>query len=68
MDRDALVALFRSAGGANWKERDNWDTDSALSTWFGVNVNGEGRVVRLSLLSNNLRGILRPLLLARASV
>ncbi|CAM9702113.1 unnamed protein product [Ectocarpus sp. 12 AP-2014] len=57
-DRDALVALFRSARGASWRKRENWDTDAALSTWFGVEVNVEGRVVRLVLSSNSLQVVL----------
>ncbi|CAN0484845.1 unnamed protein product, partial [Ectocarpus sp. 8 AP-2014] len=55
-DRDALVTLFRSTRGASWRNRENWDTDAALSTWFGVEVNVEGRVVRLDLPYNNLQG------------
>ncbi len=56
-DRDALLALFHSTGGAGWERKDNWNTDAELSKWHGVNVNAEGRVVKLSLPSNNLRGI-----------
>lgn len=55
-DRDALVALYRSTDGANWKINDNWDTDAELSTWHGVIVNDEGRVVTLTLCRNDLRG------------
>lgn len=58
-DRDALLALYRSADGANWRRKANWDTDADLSDWSGVVVNGQGRVVELSLTSNNLRGIFR---------
>lgn len=56
-DRDALLALFHSAGGASWERKDNWDTNAELSKWHGVEVNAQGRVVKLSLPSNNLRGI-----------
>ncbi|CAN0100875.1 unnamed protein product, partial [Hapterophycus canaliculatus] len=62
-DRTALVAFFRSTGGGGgggegggWIDRTNWDTDADLSQWFGVKVNGEGRVVELSLSANNLQG------------
>lgn len=55
-DRDTLVALFRSTDGANWTLNSGWDTDADLSQWYGVKVNDEGRVVRLSLGGNNLRG------------
>ncbi|CAN0546467.1 unnamed protein product, partial [Ectocarpus sp. 12 AP-2014] len=33
-----------------------------LSRWYGVEVNSQGRVVKLSLESNNLRGIILPFL------
>ncbi|CAN0321722.1 unnamed protein product, partial [Ectocarpus fasciculatus] len=55
-DRDALVALYRSTGGAGWFKSDDWDTDVGLATWFGVEVNDQGRVVRLFLNKNNLQG------------
>lgn len=55
-DRDALVALFWMTGGASWNKNDNWDTDAELATWHGVEVNDQGRVEKLSLASNNLRG------------
>ncbi|CAM9896761.1 unnamed protein product, partial [Ectocarpus sp. 8 AP-2014] len=41
-DREALIALFRSIGGAGWMQRDNWDTDAVLATWYGVEVNDQG--------------------------
>ncbi|CAN0469475.1 unnamed protein product [Ectocarpus sp. 8 AP-2014] len=56
MDRAALVALFRSTDGENWKTNSNWDTDAELATWAGVEVNDEGRVVQLILSDNNLHG------------
>lgn len=55
-DRDALVALFRSTGGANWKKKDNWDTDADLSQWHGVKVDDQGRVAKVLLYNNNLQG------------
>ncbi|CAN0021352.1 unnamed protein product [Ectocarpus fasciculatus] len=59
-DRAALVALFRSTGGASWGRKDSWDTSAELATWSGVEVNDDGRVVRLSLGSNNLQGYIPP--------
>ena len=56
-DRDALLALYRSTDGPNWSSKDNWGTDAALSDWKYVTVKGEGRVVRLWLDENNLRGM-----------
>lgn len=63
-DRDALIALYRSADGSNWRKKTNWDTDVHVSKWHGVNDNvndnGQGRVVQLFLHNNKLRGISRP--------
>eukprot|EP00903_Cladosiphon_okamuranus_P016271 g15004.t1 len=55
-DRDILVILYRSTDGPNWKNKTNWDTDGPLAERYGVAVNHQGRVVKLSLVSNNLRG------------
>ena len=55
-DRDALLALYRPTG-LNWGHKHNWGTDAALSRWDGVNVNGEGRVVKLNLNWSYLRGM-----------
>lgn len=57
-DRDALLALYNATGGSNWKNSTNWDTDADLSDWYGVEVNAQGRAVKLSTGKNNLRGIL----------
>ncbi|CAM9299692.1 unnamed protein product [Ectocarpus sp. 4 AP-2014] len=57
-DRGELKALFRSTGGVRWKRKDNWDTaaDLHVATWLGVEVNRQGRVMKLSLDKNNLQG------------
>ena len=56
MDRDALAALFRANGGESWERKDNWDTDAELAEWCGVEVDHEGRLVKIHLEHNNLRG------------
>ncbi|CAM9303175.1 unnamed protein product [Ectocarpus sp. 13 AM-2016] len=50
-NRDALVALFRSTGGAGWTRRDNWDTHAAIGTWPHL-----GALEELILSSNKLDG------------
>ncbi|CAM9246872.1 unnamed protein product, partial [Ectocarpus sp. 8 AP-2014] len=55
-DRDALVALYDAAGGSNWKNNGNWNTDADLSKWHGININDQGRVVEVHLAANNLQG------------
>lgn len=54
-DRDALVALYDAAGGADWDNGEHWNTDTDVSHWHGVQVVG-GRVVKLFLPNNNLQG------------
>ena len=49
----ALVALYNSAGGPNWKSNTYWLTNKL--PWFGVTVSG-GHVVGLSLRINQLAG------------
>ena len=55
-DRAVLEALYRALDGPNWTRADGWLTDSSLDAWHGVRVDGEGRVVGLRLVSNNLSG------------
>ena len=55
-DRAALVALYESTGGPNWKRNDNWLSDLPLHDWYGVATDSLGRVAGIDLLSNNLVG------------
>lgn len=59
-DRDALVVLFRSTGGAGWLRKDNWDTDAELSKWRNIRVNREGRVAKIHLSNFTLVGRFSP--------
>ena len=56
LDREILVALYEATDGPNWHNTDNWLTDAPLRDWYGVGVDGQGRVVRLILYENNLAG------------
>ena len=55
-DREALIALYNSAGGSGWTDSDGWDTAQTLGTWHGVTLDGDDRVVGLALAGNNLSG------------
>ena len=59
-DRDALMALYDSAGGANWTNNANWGSSLPLGDWHGVTTDADagGRVVTLRLNENNLVGTL----------
>ncbi|CAM9092024.1 unnamed protein product [Laminaria digitata] len=59
-DREALVALYNATGGPSWKENTNWNTDADLSQWHGIKTSDQGRVVGLTLNSNNLQGHIPP--------
>ena len=61
-DRDALVAFYQAANGANWLRNDNWMTDAPIGTWYGVTTNLSGRVTELDLSENGLRGTIPPAL------
>ena len=56
IDRPALVALYNSTNGPNWRRSNNWLTDSPISTWYGVTLDNSGRVGELRLANNQLRG------------
>jgi len=54
-DSLALVDLYNSTDGPNWKRHDNWLTSSPLSKWWGITVTN-ARVTQIDLSSNNLEG------------
>jgi Leucine-rich repeat (LRR) protein len=58
-DSLALVALYNSTGGPNWTNRTNWLSSEPISTWYGVQLL-DNRVRALSLIQNNLSGIIPP--------
>ena len=55
---DALVALYRAAGGERWTNATNWLTDEPVPDWHGVTVDESGRVTALALRDNGLAGTL----------
>ncbi|MCY4438155.1 MAG: hypothetical protein OXE05_12575 [Chloroflexi bacterium] len=59
-DRAALVALYKSTGGARWVTRTNWLTSRPLGTWHGVTTNAAGRVIKLALVANYLTKNIAP--------
>ena len=57
-DRAILVDLYNSTKGPIWVNKTNWLQGDSPCNWFGVSCNGNGRVIKLSLGSNNLTGTL----------
>lgn len=56
VDRDVVADLFQSCCGEFWTNNQNWGSERPLSTWYGVKIDGSGRVVKIDLSNNNLRG------------
>ena len=59
-DREILEILYDATGGPDWTSNDNWLTDAPLGDWYGVSVDGEGRVRGLILHANALAGSVPP--------
>ena len=55
-DYYALVELYNGTDGSNWKNATNWASTAPLGEWYGVTTDADGRVTRLGLFQNNLRG------------
>ncbi|MCB0584535.1 MAG: VCBS repeat-containing protein, partial [Phaeodactylibacter sp.] len=55
-DSLALVALYNATDGPNWTN--TWDLTQPMDMWYGVTLNGEGRVESLNLYNNQLNGVL----------
>ena len=59
-DREVLEIFYDATGGPDWEISENWLTDAPLGDWYGVETDGYGRVVELSLLLNGLTGRIPP--------
>lgn len=68
-ERNALIALYKSLNGDNWRRAhgmtnqagvnaavDYWCTDMPLFRWYGVTLNPEGHVRRVSLDKFGIEG------------
>ena len=55
-DREALIALYRSANGDDWTDNRNWLSEAPLNTWYGITTDDSGRVKKLELGHNGLSG------------
>ena len=56
---EALVALYNSTDGANWRNSSGWLDTNTPCNWHGVVCNA-GRVTELSLYGNQLSGNIPP--------
>ena len=59
-DREGLMALYRATDGSNWTNSSGWLTDRPLASWHGVTTDLDGRVIKVNLFRNNLKGPIPP--------
>ncbi|PAU92302.1 Two component regulator three Y domain protein, partial [Aliifodinibius salipaludis] len=55
-DRQALMDLYSATGGDSWANNSGWGSGDPSGSWHGVEVDANGRVVRLDLWKNGLQG------------
>jgi len=55
----ALIALYNSTNGSQWKKNKGWLVTNTPCSWYGIHCNN-GHVTRLYLQYNQLRGFLPP--------
>ena len=55
-DRAAIIALYNSMGGPNWKNNANWLSDKPIGDWYGITADYRGRIIRITLHHNGLNG------------
>lgn len=55
--REALIRLYNSTNGNNWKYNTNWCSDKPVEEWYGVDKD-ENREYEIYLYDNNLTGII----------
>ena len=48
-DRTVLMKLYDATNGPEWTNNDGWGTDAPLNGWYGVETDGNGRVLSLNL-------------------
>ena len=56
--REALIKLYQTTNGDNWKRKDNWCSDKPVLSWYGVSRTVETGRYNLYLDSNNLTGFI----------
>lgn len=55
-ERQVLIEFFEACGGVNWYRSDFWASSTDICDWYGVGCY-DGRLVVLSLESNNVAGV-----------
>lgn len=64
-ERDALMMLFDATAGTTWTRSQAWSrTAFSMCGWYGLGCGPDGRVMSISLASNNLSGTIPPVAVA----
>jgi len=61
-DRITLAVFHQATAGNDWINNDGWLSEAPLDKWHGVWTDDRGRVEKLSLAGNELRGRIPPAL------
>ncbi|MDW7692598.1 MBG domain-containing protein [Flammeovirgaceae bacterium SG7u.111] len=56
LDSLVLVELYKRTDGGNWEDNSSWLSSEALSNWYGIETNEDGRVRKIDLSENELNG------------
>ena len=59
-DRAILIAFYNATNGDDWTDNTNWLSDAPIGQWYGVAIDGSGRVQSLRLGGNGLGGRIPP--------
>ena len=55
-ERAILRSMFDDLTGINWGNRENWNDDSDICTWYGITCKDDGTVSEIVLPNNMLAG------------
>ena len=55
-DREALIAFFNATDGPNWLRP--WDLSADMSTWYGITLDANDRVIGIQIWENRLNGFI----------
>ncbi len=58
LQRGVLLKIYEATGGSHWRRNRFWGTDEPLGSWWGVTTDTAGSVVELSLVDNELTGVI----------
>src|SRR5699024_6346060 len=50
------MELYRATNGDDWNNNSGWGSDAPIGQWYGIDTDANGRVTRIDLYKNNLRG------------